>query len=404
MVDINTLDRSDVGLAFRKRLVDDKNERILDLPRRTIPAGKLSDRDSVLERTRGGNHIYKEIDRGILKTARDDDHDYHLQGLDEQLRKTRDDEFDFIFLEYTDTHQLTKSEANQIVGILDEASDFLATPMQSRLVSSIEEDDGIEDPNYRALYVGQEQFLQACHEFAPDKDIIGGIPPLDLDYIENLVNLYEQYDVEMFYVDFDWNLPTNRASIARLQFLSRRLANQRLHEDSLIYGLNMRYGTYSDNLGYAPADDFAIVFMGVDMVGPNHKGNSLPPDVVEDIETEATEDDSVDEFRAYVRSDHGYRSPAVTQLGRVWPSETGLDIDDVVTKSLGSKTARSRYQAIQNAEQMELDFQKLRNAIEAGQVDEFVEDEGIPADQLRPGRTVERAFEEGLQAMLGDFD
>lgn len=165
----------------------------------------------------------------------------------------------------------------------------------------------------------------------------------------------------------------------------------------------MRYGTYSDEIGYTPADDFATVFMGVDIVGPNHKGMSLPPEVLEDMETQEADDDGVGEFRTYVRSDHGYRSPAVTQLGRVWPAETGLDIDNVVTKSLKSKTARSRYQALQNAEQMELDFQELRDSIEAGQVDEFVEAEGILSEQLRPGRTVERAFEEGLQAMLGDF-
>jgi hypothetical protein len=403
MVEINTHGRGDVGLTFRRNIEKNDGDKRLYLPRRAIPAGKLSDDNQVIEEARGANHLYKQVDTPTLQDARDSKYGLKIKGLEEQLDMCLEDEFNFAFLEYTDAHRITKVEAYQMAGILGEASDFRTTPIQTKLYRAINPENGLSDPDYRDLYVGIELFLRGCIDHDSEKPIMGGIPPLELEYVEDLMNLYEQYDVESFYIDFDWNLPTGRDAIPRLRFLMRRIANQRLHENVLFYGMNMRYGTQTDELGYIPAADYAACYMGIDILGGNHKGKRLPPDVIEEIEIDNGDDEGVDEFRIYDRTLPGYREPLVTELGPHWPENTGLNVDDVVTDSVGSKNARGRYQSIINAEQMELDLQDLRKAIEENRVQEYNEEQNVPDELVNPGRSVFRAFDEGFQSTIGEW-
>lgn len=393
MYDVNTLDRSDVDQAFRRRIEGpDKN---LELPRVAIQRGKINTYDDLSEQVFGANEFYKEVDSTSLREARNTKFPLHFKGLDQQIWKSKDDEFDFTFLNYTDAHRIIKLEAYQMVGILGRASDYLTTPMQPNLYHYIESANGLEDWAYQSLYDGKELFLQGCHDIYPDKPIMGGIPPLELDYIEDLINLYEKYDVEAFYIDFDWQLPTRPNKIARLRYIMRRIANQRLHEDVLFYGINMRPGTYDEDVEHIPAADLAIVRMMVDIVGGNHSGPRIPAD---------KEIDDREGFRKYDREIGAYRYvDEIDDLREVWPDDTGLDVDEVIQRSSQSKTHRNRYEALLNSEQMELDLITLRWCLDESLEDRFFAKKGAADEITTAGTAVRDAFEDGFQAEIGEY-
>jgi hypothetical protein len=127
MYQVNTLDRSEVGQTFRRRLGND--EKSLNLPRKSIQRGKLQEGDQLSGSVFGANEFYKEVDSTSLKNARDDGHEDIIRDLEYQTDKSEPGEFDFTFLNYTDSNRITKIEAYQMVGILARYSDYLTTPI-----------------------------------------------------------------------------------------------------------------------------------------------------------------------------------------------------------------------------------------------------------------------------------
>lgn len=389
---IQTLDRSDIALSFRRRLT--VGEKTVETPTKAIPASKLYHDNQVLEETRGVNEFYKQVDAGDLLQAPTDGL-LHISGLEKQLRWSREDEIDFAFLEYTDNEQISKIEAYQLVGILDRASDYLTVPLQSELYHEIEEDSELDDLWYQKLYNGTELFLRACHEYDTEKPIMGGIPPLDLPHLEDLINLYEQYDVFAFYFDFDWNLPTTRDKVNRIAYFLRRIANQRHHNDLLLYAINARSGTFDGSIGYRPAADFAPALMGFDIIGENHSGPTLDPDDTEEIERR-------EDFRMFKRDMSGYIDSPVDNLEKHFPDRTNVNIGEILQRT-PSDTAKRRFEKFVNAEQIELLLAELREALREGNSSEFVETNTPSSRAISAGRSVREAFTEGLQTELGDY-
>lgn len=389
---IQTLDRSDVGLSFRRRLkIGDK---VVDTPTKAIPASRLYHDDQVLEEVRGVNEFYKQVDSTDLYQSPDDGA-LHLNGLDKQLRWSREGEVDFTFLEYTDSEQISKIDAYQMVGILGYASDYFTTPIQSTLYSEIEEEDQLDEVWYQKLRTGIELFLRACHESDIEKPIMGGIPPLDLPHLEDLINLYEQYDVFAFYFDFDWNLPTTRDKVDRVAYFLRRIANQRHHNDLLLYALNARDGTFNGNVGYRPAANFAPAMMGFDIIGGNHTGPSIDSDDAEEIERRT-------DFRLFKDNITGYIDTPVENLEKHFPERSNTELESILQRE-GSHSAKRRFEKFVNAEQMELLLAELREKLEEGDSAEFIEQKSPNARVRNAAHSVREAFNEGLQTELGDY-
>lgn len=223
MYEINTLDRSDAGLAFRRRIKgkdpDSGRTKHLDTPCKTIPVGKTNGSNQIADSVRGANEFYKEINTAKLQELRESDDELLLDELKDELDRSRPQEFDFTFFSYTDAHQIDKIEAYQLAGLIARYSDYRTVPVQHELVKIAAEENGVQGPAFNSLYAGTELFLQACHEQDSEKPIMGAIPPLNVEQIEELVNLYEQYDVFAFYLNFAWELPTVSDKIERIAFL-----------------------------------------------------------------------------------------------------------------------------------------------------------------------------------------
>jgi len=389
---VKTHNRSDVALSFRRRI--ETGDKVLETPTKAIPAGKLYEDDQILEEARGINEFYKQVSSADLFQSPNTGA-LHFKGLDRQLDWSLPDEADFTFLEYTDSEQISKIDAYQMVGILSYASDYFTVPLQPEILSNIDEDGDLDDMWYHRLYNGTELFLQACHENSVDKPIMGGIPPLDLPHLEDLISLYEQYDVFSFYFDFDWNLPSTPDKVARVAYFQRRIGNQRHHNDVLLYALNARSGTFNGEIGYRPAADFAPALMGFDIIGENHSGPSLDPEGAENVERR-------EDFRIFKDEIMGYIESPVDNLEKHFPKVTNVNVEDVI-KNKDSYQAKRRFEKFLNAEQMELILSELRKKLEAGNSRDFLKEKNLNPRILNAGNEVREEFDEGLQTELGDY-
>lgn len=398
-VEIKTSDRSEVGLAFRRKLTTEEgsSSKTLDTPAKTIPASKLYDENQVSDEVRGANEFYAEVSTNELEELRSGEEGIYHQGLEEQTHWSREEEFNFTFLEYTDAHQISDIEAYQMVGILAQYSDFLTVPRQKKLYSKIDDENGLDDGWYQKFRNGTEFFLQACREQQSRLPIMGAIPPLDLIYLEDLINLYELYDVFAFYMDFNWdNHPTKPNQVARMEYLMRRIRNQRIHDDVLFYALNARRGDFDEALGFTPAADFATVTQGIDIVGGNHATPDWPEEVFEQIERNS-------DFHVFRPEIVGYVKSPIDRLVENIPETTTLDVQNVVEESASSDTTRRKYQKILNSELQAFDLAKLRAALEEGTTEDYLDERHVADEFLVAGETVREAFEEGAQATLGEW-
>lgn len=389
---VKTHNRSDVNLSFRRRV--EIGEKVLETPTKAIPAGKLYEEDQILEEARGVNEFYKQVSSADLYQSPNDG-TLHFNGLDRQLDWSLPGEVNFTFLEYTDSEQISKIDAYQMVGVLGYASDYFTVPLQPKILSQIDKDGELDDTWYHRLYNGTELFLRACHESSIHKPIMGGIPPLDLPHLGDLINLYEQYDVFAFYFDFDWNLPSAPSKVDRVAYFQKRIANQRHHDDVLLYALNARSGTFNGEIGYRPAADFAPALMGFDVIGENHSGPSLDPEGAENVERR-------EDFRILKEEIIGYIDSPVDNLQKHFPNVTNVNVEDVLKKG-DSYSAKRRFEKFLNAEQMELILSELRQKLEAGNSRDFLEEKSLNPRTLNAGKEVRKEFNEGLQTELGDY-
>lgn len=397
-IKISTLDRSEIGLATRRRVTSISNDdKQLETPSKAIPADKLYHENQISDEARGANEFYAQVSTARLSEDRDNERAAQHRGLEEQLRWSRDNEFDFTFLEYTDAHQISRMEAYQLVGILSEYSDFLTVPCQKKIYSNIDAENGIDDSWYKLLRNGTELFLQACHDADTEQPIMGAIPPLELEHLEDLIELYELYDVYSFYIDYNWDYhPTKPNQVARLRYVMRRIRSQRIHDDVLFYGLNSRRGDFDDALGFTPAADFATVMMGVDIIGGNHSTPDWPKEVFEQIER----NDDVQVFRPEIM---GYIQSPVDRLHKNVPDESTIDIETMAEESATSYTTRNRYQKILNAEVQSLDLLELRNALDEGISADYLDARHIAEEFIGAYERVRDAFDEGEQTQVDEW-
>lgn len=398
-VEIRTLDRSEVGLSFRRRLKSTRGStaKELDTPTKTIPAGKLYHEKQVSDDARGANEFYAEVSTDGLEAARKEGDGLQHHAFEKQLRWSREEEFDFSFIDYSDAHQIVKLEAYQMAGILANYSDFLTVPRQEKLFSNINPDNGLDDLWYQRFRNGTEFFLQACHERDNKLPIMGAIPPLNQVFLDDLINLYELYDVFAFYFDYNWDChPSKPNQVARMGYLMRRVRNQRIHEDVLFYALNARRGDFDKDVGFRPAGDFATALMGIDIIGGNHTSPSWPKEVFEQIERN-------EGFQVFRPGIMGYIESPIDRLEKNTPDNSSLDIQNVMEKSRESETARRKLQKILNSELQSLDLADLREALENSNSEEYLDDRRVADEFLEAGKTVREAFEEGAQAKLGEW-
>lgn len=400
-LNISTQTFGEGGFLPRRRL--DIAEKTLDTPAKAIPVGKKRKKESLASESRNASELYTQIDSGRLKELRHDPSQSVLSRLDAD--KVQDQEVVFAFTSFQDGHTIAPVEARQLANAVSAAGEFITTPLQPTLAGNVQPDQGLTDPAYQSYYKGVELTLQEARESHPGTPVMGVLPMLGQAYIEDLLDLYREYDVRAFALNFDRKKITASRQVSLMGPLARYLANRSLEEDVLIYAINLNPRDRELMTGVYPAANFAAVGLGVDIVGENHVSPKLPQSVFEELEASHGDGETDTEFRYFDKNSATYREIALDELPDHWPDDTGLDLDRAMERARAGAQGRNRMETLLSAEQMALAMRSLQNSLDRSNVREYLEErEGITPDVMNAIEVVGDSFDDGRsQSSLSNY-
>ncbi|EMA34386.1 hypothetical protein [Haloarcula japonica] len=353
---IQTSEVSDNALIPKRTLT--VGGKTVDTPAKAVPARKKRGSEELKDPSRGINEFYKNVDASKLTQARRGTSSAIVDDLETGLRKSNDDEINFVFLNWDDAQTIAQIEAEYMVDLLGSMSDVVTVPLQIALVEAIDHSDGLTDSAYQTYKENVVRFLDVIKQRAPQAPVMGVLPPLGWDFTQDLMRVYERHDIRLYCLNFKRRKPTAARQIGMIRPMMQSIARRRIHESVLFYGINMSPGTNDPSIGMRPAADMATVGMGFDIVGGSHISPTMPP--------EAFEDDGEVTFRLFDKDEYARKDVLLAELPHHFPDDSSFDPEYVVKKAANSDAQRHRLQKLVNAEQMGLATRNLQSEVSSG--------------------------------------
>jgi len=199
--------------------------------------------------------IYQKVSDELMKASRE-----KRTVLDEFPSKCKDFTINMIIPEYTGT-SLSDQHLYDLENRIHPHTDVVIIPRWSGILSSAS-----ESTLSKKLWKESERYIEEVRRIN-GKLIMGNIPMhRPLSVIDNLIHRYIKEDVTSFVLDYESCKAPGKAHIVR--GIAKRLVDDGLREDSLLYQVNMRKShDYGD---FKPADDFLSFVDGVDILGNFH--------------------------------------------------------------------------------------------------------------------------------------
>jgi hypothetical protein len=392
--------------AFLSRRQVSTDTKTIDTPAKAVPVARARASESFADGSRRTVELYAEVNTRKLEQARRGDGTSILTRLNADA--PRDEEMVFAFVSYEEGHVMSPKEARQIAEAVAETGDIVTVPLQPELKRAIESENGLGDPAFQSYRDGVETYLQTVEEQLGDILMMGTVPMLDHVYVEDLLELYLGYDIEHFGINFDRHRATANRQVSELVPIARYFGRRGLEEETLLYGINLTPQEREIEDGISPAANFAAVGLGFDVIGESHVSPpgdpskwESPPD---EVKIEEAEDPEI-EFELFVRDELTFREFPLSELLDHWPEDSGIEIDRAIERARASDQARRRVERLVNAEQMALAMGDLREALDGGDVIEYLaEKEGVTPEVLNAFQTVRDALDAGReQTDLADF-
>jgi hypothetical protein len=386
---VNDFDEEGI-FPLRTVRVGDKTVRT---PTVATEVGELQQREEVHPDSRGVNELYRTIGGDDLDEAmRDPDGGTINEKLQEDFEKTADDEVTVSFTKYTETSTFGPAHAQYMADLHATYSDIITVPMMPKLVRNVDPEVGLSDPNYRSFKKSVVAFLNQVEDRHPEKPVMGLIPRLGWEFIDDLMGVYEAHDVLAYAFDFNRCKVTTGTQVAMIQPLMESVARRGIEEYVLFYAINPSPGVVDRTLGVRPASDIASFGLGFDIVGGRHVSPNQPSEVFEEMEAS---DEEGPQFRLFDREEWVYREIPVSDLPQEFPEESAFDPERVAARVERSQSnAKYRFQRLVNGEQQALAAADLREELEEGEAYSYV------SQKMGVTNQVERAYEQ----TRGDFD
>lgn len=401
---ITTVNDFGAGGIFPSRRVTIGDAEI-QTPTAANQVGKLLEHEDLHQESRGINELYTTVGGDDLDDAmRKADGGSLHENLRRDFDKTAADELTVAVTKYDETSTLPEAHAASYVRALDPYTDLLPVPMMSKLVGSVDTDEGLANPAYQSLKRSISRFLQSANEHCPQTPVMGLIPRLGWEYIEDLLELYEKHGVRAYAFDFDRHKVTAATQVAMVQPLMRNIAARGLEEQVLFYALNPASGRVDQNLGLRPAADMAAVGLGFDVIGGQHVRPKLPEEAFEQMESE--EENSDPEFRLFDREGWIYRDIPLSELEGEFPSKSGFSPQEVIEASRSSpNNGRYRLQNLVNSEQRALAARDLQTLLADDDSSSVIHRKiGVTGDIQSVYEETRNEFDdERFQSGLGEF-
>lgn len=374
----------------------------IETPAKAIPIEETRPHEQVAPETRGVNELYKEVGGKKLRKERRGKASPIGKPLRRGANKAEDGEMTFAFLSYQESSTLPEADAATMVKLLAEHSDVLVAPLLPEIAGSASSDSGLGDPAYGSYKESVLRFLEQANRVAPDLPVMGTLPPLEWQFIDDLLNEYTTRGIRAYAANFDRTRITANRQVERVKPLVQYPVRRGIEESVLLYAINLHSGQRDDSLGARPAADITPFSMGFDIVGGNHISPSLPSKVFEEMESE---NDSL-VFHLLDKENYTYQDVPLDQLPARFPADSTFDADHIVQRVRKSpKNAKYRLQRLVNAEQMAFAIDELQDEIDEGSAFEHIASKaGVSNAVLSSLQDVRDGFDdERDQTGLSDF-
>jgi hypothetical protein len=398
-LEVRTDEFSDDLVAARRTIVGDGIR--VETPTAAVQAKKLQKTEDVDPSVCGVQEVYRTFGDDDLTAA---SRGTNTQFIDDFANQAHDVEgmLTAAFLRYTETGELSRSDAAMLVDILAAVGDFITVPLMPKTARLIGE-DGTEDPHRDAAYqdyrTSVERLLEMAAERAPEMSVMGVLPMVGWTYMKDLFSLYDQHGVRMYCLNFDRSRITAGTKISMIRPLQRHIAEISREDDVVLYGMNMTAANHDDALGIQPADDFNGLGMGLDIIGGSHERLRGPSEMFEEMEGEET-------FKLFDRIQSGYRQLPPDQIAVAIPDNIEPDGEYIQRRvEAGTQSTRRRLEKVVNAQQKAHAADDVRDALNDDRAAEELADRvGVTQTTIEAFRQVRRSFDDGRsQSNLGDF-
>lgn len=373
-------------------------EKEFETPTKAIPVRKTRDHqgEELAEASRGVCELHRGVSTEKLRSARHGNMRAITGELQTGYRKAKGNEVVFTFLSWKEGQTFGEAGAQVFVDVIETFSDILTVPLMPELVEAVEE-DRLSDTAYQEYRQNVSQFLETARIKHPEAPIMGVIPALGWEFTDDLMRLYEKYNVRAFCMNLNRTRITAGTKVEIVKPMMRHIARRDIADNVLFYGINLHPGDYDDSLGLRPAADMASFGMGFDIVGENHVSPSIPE--------EAFEDDETVTFKLFDREEFAYKEVLLAELPQHFPEKTRFDVDEVVQRAARSDNQRRRLEKLVNAEQMALAAKELQVQIPSGiTFKQLAKKRGVTPKIARAFQSVRDGFDDGQsQSSLSDF-
>lgn len=367
---------------------DSDSVKYRDTPARALPIGELVGEEDFLDEARGVNEIHIEVSSNDFSRF-EEDPDYRIADeYSNGISRVRENEITVGVIEYTGSTLFSTAAVENFVNSLPEQFDILSTPLMSEQIDSADLDENPE--NYNQFIENSETYLAAVDNIDADCTIIGTLPVVPWELIENdgegdgLIDILLLAEVSGFCVDFLDKKPTAQNRVKRwITPFTELLGEEGRHRDSLLYAINAYRGSNRTGSPGSPAEDFYVFGLGFDILGGQYytAGGGWPPD-------------DVVRFRCFDSETFEQEYIDVRELADELPDNSGFDHDHILGL-VDDRGQRQRLEELLEAEQMALGYNDLRRAIDANLGSDYIRDKLEDDQRIEPlFESVKRAYDE----------
>lgn len=386
------------GALFPKRTVE-INGKTFATPTKAIPVKDIQSNERITSLCRGINEVYASVDGEKIDSARKSTNNRFVRNLKTAYNKTEDGEITFTFVSYKETSTLPVVHAEFLVDTLSRFSDILCVPLFPKLIGSVDGSAGPIDPHFQSFKKNVLRFLEQASQQHPEMPVMGVLPHLGWEYIDDVMDIYEAHNIKMYCLDFNRRKITADTQIEMIRPLMESVANLGIEERTIFYAMNLDKGTYDYGLDARPAADITSIGLGFDIIGGRHVAPPGTKEVFESLNSENT-------FQVFDREQFVYRDVPIADLGEYLPADASMSANYIQQRIESSSDAtKYRLQRLINAEQMAFGIDSVRKKIGTGEAFNFVTSKpGITPETIAAYESVRKSFDTArFQSGLGEF-
>lgn len=348
------------GLFFKKTF--EWGNQTIKTPLKTIPIKSVTSNDKVDEEIRQISETYLQLNATDLEAYRSGDQPNPIKELKRRSNHILEDELHVVFIEYTDARSMGSIDMESFVKLQQEYADVITAPCQPSLTDAVSPgisngQESLEVSPYPAYKRTIEEFLRTTDRREVEKPVMGVLPPLGWSRRRDTMVIYEDWDLQLFAVDFRGLKPTTDEHFDRLKKLIADLAKRREFENRVLYAVNHRRYFPRRNSELHPSEGVALVGAGFDIIGGTH------------VHRGGFGDGPVTNIKVFEPTSFGFRNVPLETLKKSWPTSSTISPERF---GKVSNSKRSQLRNLTNAESMNYGFRVLRKAIEERDEKEFL--------------------------------